>query len=64
MSGEGVVERQKVVGLGPVSRHFSPQLALPAAKDEPKPTAKKSRKTPSIPKAPKAPAKPRKRKAA
>lgn len=59
---EGEIEPTKVVCFRPVSRHFSPQLALPPASEEVKP-AKKTRKTPASPKAP-AKSRTRKRKAA
>lgn len=60
---EGEVEPTKVVSYSPVSRHFSPQLALPPSSEGAKPTAKKTRKTPANPKAP-AKSRTRKRKAA
>lgn len=63
---EGVVEPIHVVPSPTVSRHFSPQLALPPASEEEKPSTKKTRKTPASKKSPKAPTKSptRKRKAA
>lgn len=48
---EGEVEPIHVVPFRPVSRHFSPQLALPPVKEELKP-ARKTRKTPASKKAP------------
>ena len=59
---DGEVEQTLVVWLRPVSRHFSPQLALPPVQEEVKP--KKSRKTPASPKAPAKPRTTRKRKTA
>ena len=59
---DGEIKPTKVVCFRPVSRHFSPQLALPPAQEEVKP--KKSRKTPASPKASAKPRTTRKRKTA
>lgn len=61
---EGEVEPTKLVCFRPVSRHFSPQLSLPPAKEEVKQSTKKTRKTPTSPKAPAKPRTTRKRKTA
>lgn len=61
---DGEVEPTKVVCFRPVSRHFSPQLALPPAQEEVKPSTKKTRKSAAKPKTPAKPRTTRQRKIA
>lgn len=49
---DGEVEQTLVVYFRPVSRHFSPQLALPPAQEGVKPSTKKTRKSAAKPKTP------------